>query len=543
MSTQVVKPLSVPPKRLAASIISADTTFQPSNILSWVDKTDLTAADFGDQAYGCFRDVNGTVLELFEFDPTTIANAEITILRRGLKFDGNRTTQVAANKLNWVKGTTIVELGTTMPQFFQWLKEYIDAASIAGAVPAGIATLGIVRISVAAANASIPIAVGDNDPRIPQNGYAASAVGTDAYAINPSSAVTAYAAGQMFSFKADVGNTGVATLNVSALGAKTIKKNGTLDLATGDIAAGQIVTVRYDGTNFQLQSAGAAIPTSQTFDAVSVTRGDTTTQFTITNPAGTTFRYTFTGTGTDPGITAITFPVGTPVMIEASTMTAANTGSFIVTGSGANFFEITNASGVAEATKLLTNGYLISVTLQTYTAPIGLKYAIVEVQAAGGGAVGTATNQNAGTRGGPGGGYGKKTVTAATIGTTQSLWVAPASPSAGAVSNDLNFAGGPAIFGTLISATGGIKLIGGTVTGADFSIPGGTPEPGSTTRSGRGGDSFWGQGGPPVSIDNNGIASTGYGSGGSGAFGDSSSSASSPGASKPARIVVTEYYA
>ncbi len=82
--------------------------------------------------------------------------------------------------------------------------------------------------------------------------YAASAAGSDTYAVTLSPAPLAYAAGQEFSFKADVGNTGAATLNVNALGAKTIKKNVTEDLATGDIIANQIVTVRYDGTNMQM---------------------------------------------------------------------------------------------------------------------------------------------------------------------------------------------------------------------------------------------------------------------------------------------------
>ena len=55
-------------------------------------------------------------------------------------------------------------------------------------------------------------------------------------------------------FKANTANTGAATLNVNSLGAKTIKKNVSQDLETGDISANQIITVVYDGTNFQLQS-------------------------------------------------------------------------------------------------------------------------------------------------------------------------------------------------------------------------------------------------------------------------------------------------
>ena len=67
-------------------------------------------------------------------------------------------------------------------------------------------------------------------------------------------AITAYTAGQMLSFKAGVANTGASTLNVNGLGAKEIKKNGSADLAANDIKSGQVVTVIYDGTQFQMIS-------------------------------------------------------------------------------------------------------------------------------------------------------------------------------------------------------------------------------------------------------------------------------------------------
>lgn len=119
--------------------------------------------------------------------------------------------------------------------------------------PATTSVLGVVKVSVAPASAPSPIAVGTNDPRVPV-AYAVDSVGTDAYAITPSPAITAYVAGQQFTFKAGTANTGSATLNVSALGAKTIKKNVSTDLATGDILVNQIVTVVYDGTNMQVIS-------------------------------------------------------------------------------------------------------------------------------------------------------------------------------------------------------------------------------------------------------------------------------------------------
>lgn len=90
--------------------------------------------------------------------------------------------------------------------------------------------------------------------------YAADAGSNDSYAITLSPAPSAYAAGQIFTFYANTVNTGAASLNVNALGAKTIKKANDQDLANGDIEAGQIVTVAYNGTDdvFEMISQTAA---------------------------------------------------------------------------------------------------------------------------------------------------------------------------------------------------------------------------------------------------------------------------------------------
>lgn len=55
-------------------------------------------------------------------------------------------------------------------------------------------------------------------------------------------------------------NTGSATLNVNSLGAKTLKKfsgGSKVDLVSGDISAGQIYQLVYDGTFFQVSIPGA----------------------------------------------------------------------------------------------------------------------------------------------------------------------------------------------------------------------------------------------------------------------------------------------
>lgn len=83
--------------------------------------------------------------------------------------------------------------------------------------------------------------------------------GDDTYAVTLSPAPSSYVAGMVVRMLVDTGNTGAATLNVNGLGAKNIYKHPTVGavsgtLATGDIVASQVVTLVYDGTQFQLQS-------------------------------------------------------------------------------------------------------------------------------------------------------------------------------------------------------------------------------------------------------------------------------------------------
>lgn len=128
-----IKPISVPAKRLAQTITGSASSFKLDNILGWDGVTDLAASDFGTKAYAAFRNSAGTLIEFMEIDPSTIASASITILYRGLAYNGdNLTTEVAANKLTWVKGDTIVELGTHMPQLLAHYVDIVSAQTIAG---------------------------------------------------------------------------------------------------------------------------------------------------------------------------------------------------------------------------------------------------------------------------------------------------------------------------------------------------------------------------------------------------------------------------
>jgi len=94
---------------------------------------------------------------------------------------------------------------------------------------------------------------------------------TNAFVVTPSPAATAYTAGMVVRFKANSTNTGASTINVNALGTKTIKKNGLSDLVSNDIVSGQIVTLVYDGTYFQLQVVEGIVSYALVSDAEAAT--------------------------------------------------------------------------------------------------------------------------------------------------------------------------------------------------------------------------------------------------------------------------------
>lgn len=69
---------------------------------------------------------------------------------------------------------------------------------------------------------------------------------------------TAYANGQKFDFIAAADNTGAVTINLNGLGAKAVTKQGTTALRAGDIRAGAVVQIAYDGTRFQIVSGASS---------------------------------------------------------------------------------------------------------------------------------------------------------------------------------------------------------------------------------------------------------------------------------------------
>ena len=82
--------------------------------------------------------------------------------------------------------------------------------------------------------------------------YLTSPSGTNTMIATAALGMSAYVTGQRFFFVAPSTNTGACTLNINAIGAKSVTKSGTTALVAGDIQNGAVVQVVYDGTQFQL---------------------------------------------------------------------------------------------------------------------------------------------------------------------------------------------------------------------------------------------------------------------------------------------------
>jgi len=74
----------------------------------------------------------------------------------------------------------------------------------------------------------------------------------DAITLTTGWAMTAYSAGQQFSFIVGTINSGATTVNVNGLGAKAVVRLDGTALQAGDLYLGALALIEYDGTSFQL---------------------------------------------------------------------------------------------------------------------------------------------------------------------------------------------------------------------------------------------------------------------------------------------------
>lgn len=91
-----------------------------------------------------------------------------------------------------------------------------------------------------------------------------------------------------------------------------------------------------------------------------VSLGNSTTQIDISNPGGTTFRYTWNTTGRNPGFGYAWPPIGDFLRFAAENFNAVNNGTFAVTGNASDYstwyVDVVNAAGSAETNKTIGSG-------------------------------------------------------------------------------------------------------------------------------------------------------------------------------------------
>jgi len=96
--------------------------------------------------------------------------------------------------------------------------------------------------------------------------YAADSGSANNITISLTPAPAAYVAGLAIEVKVNVTNTGATTINVNGLGAKVVQVGG-VALTAGQLVAGQIYCMIYDGSNFQLQTTAAPTITAFSFSS------------------------------------------------------------------------------------------------------------------------------------------------------------------------------------------------------------------------------------------------------------------------------------
>jgi hypothetical protein len=268
------------------------------------------------------------------------------------------------------------------------------------------------------------------------------------------------------------------------------------------------------------------------------------------------------------GSGTVTVTPGVPSVIGGNTSLVLHQGQTQhIISDGTNYQLAQNAS----AARALSVNVIVktAVGTSTYTPSVGLNFAVVECVGGGGGGAGTVSSSLNGQQlnggGGGAGGYSRKTLTAAAIGSSQTVTVG--NFGSGSVGNVAAGAGTASSFGSLCVANGGGGAgpaptfsnggAGGSVTGAVGDIvAAGTPGfagGGSNSNSiyfllGSGGSSYFGGGAaqPPIPTHGsyNGPNGGNYGAGGAGGmiFSDGTATGSSNGGNGSAGVVIiTEY--
>jgi hypothetical protein len=165
--------------------------------------------------------------------------------------------------------------------------------------------------------------------------------GTDTLTGSVTPALTAYAAGNLFSFVVANTNTTAVTINIDGVGSKSITRTGSTALVAGDMVAGQVALIEYDGTRFQLLNANSftnlLVSGTLTYGGITLTNAVTGTGKmvldtsptiatpTVTNPTVTNYTESVVVIGTVSSSSTLSLTSGT---VQTATLTASTACTF-----------------------------------------------------------------------------------------------------------------------------------------------------------------------------------------------------------------------
>ena len=160
--------------------------------------------------------------------------------------------------------------------------------------------------------------------------------GTDTLTGSVTPALTAYAAGNLFSFVVANTNTGAVTINIDGVGSKSITRTGSTALVAGDMVAGQVVLIEYDGTRFQLLNGNSftnlLVSGTLNYGGVTLTNAVTgtgkmvlDTSPTVNNPTVTNYVESVVAIGTVTTTNTLSLTNGT---VQTATLTASTACTF-----------------------------------------------------------------------------------------------------------------------------------------------------------------------------------------------------------------------
>ena len=160
--------------------------------------------------------------------------------------------------------------------------------------------------------------------------------GTDTLTGSVTPALTAYAAGNLFSFVVANTNTGAVTINIDGVGSKSITRTGSTALVAGDMVAGQVAVIEYDGTRFQLLNGNSftnlLVSGTLTYGGVTLTNAVTgtgkmmlDTSPTVNNPTVTNYVESVVAIGTVTTTNTLSLTNGT---VQTATLTASTACTF-----------------------------------------------------------------------------------------------------------------------------------------------------------------------------------------------------------------------